>query len=505
MHLNTSTLTLLGMLLFGVLTNAEASDNSQSPIAVYLTAKDMGQPMARMEDLKFKPMTQPTEHQPCIFVDSTKTFQTLLGIGGALTDASAETFYKLPKARQQELLRAYFDPKNGIGYTLARTPINSCDFSSGSYTYVEDGDKDLRSFNIEHDLKYRIPFIKEALATAGKDFTLFISPWSPPAWMKSNNDMLHGGSLLPEFYDSWANYYVKFIRAYEKAGVPIWGLTVQNEPMASQIWESCIYTAQEEHDFLKDHLGPTLERAGLKGKKIMIWDHNRGMMYQQARGVLEDPAAAKFVWGVAFHWYAGDNFDNVKQVQEAYPKMNVLLTEACVYPFDQNKIHEWYWGEKYANSMIHDFNNGAVGWCDWNVLLDQTGGPNHVNGFCYAPMIANTLTGQVNYMNSYYYIGHFSKFIRPGARRIISSSMTDSLLTTGFLNPDGEVAVVVLNRSEKVQPFFLWIDGQAAKTSSPAHSIMTLVFSNPDGTAKPTDAHLGAMPVRDIVLQASRY
>ena len=174
--------------------------------------------------------------------------------------------------------------KTGIGYSLGRTHINSCDFSSESYTYVKDGDKELRSFNITHDRKYRIPFIKEVLATAGKDFSLFVSPWSPPAWMKSNNDVLHGGSLLPEFYDSWANYYVKFIKAYESEGIPIWGMTVQNEPMASQTWESCIYTAQEERDFVKNDLGPAMESSGLKDKKILVWDHNRNIMYHALRG-----------------------------------------------------------------------------------------------------------------------------------------------------------------------------------------------------------------------------
>ena len=207
---------------------------------------------------------------------------------------------------------------------MGRTPINSCDFSSESYTYVTNDDWTLASFDISHDLKYRIPFIKEALATAGKDFSRFVSPWSPPAWMKSNDEMLHGGSLRLEFFDAWANYFVKFIRAYQKQGIPVWGLTVQNEPMANQTWESCIYTASEERDFVKNHLGAVLRRAGSGDKKIMIWDHHRGMMHQQTAGVLDDPAAAKYVWGVASHWYAGDHFDNVKRVKEAYPNINVL-------------------------------------------------------------------------------------------------------------------------------------------------------------------------------------
>ena len=421
-----------------------AAANLDGPVTVYMTARDTGQLLAQVPDLHFVAMPQPTEKQPCIFVDPGSTFQKLLGIGGALTDAAAETFYKLPKEKQQELLHAYFDPESGIGYSLGRTHINSCDFSSESYTYVMEGDRELKSFDISHDQRFRIPFIKEALAMAGKNFHLFISPWSPPAWMKSNNNMLHGGSLLPEYYDSWANYYVKFIQAYEKEGIPIWGMTVQNEPMANQTWESCIYTAQEECNFVKV-LGPTLEQNGFKDKKILIWDHNRGMMFQRAEGILNDPVAKQYVWGMGFHWYVGDNFANVRSVREAFPDINLMLTEGCLGPFDFTRIGEWQWGETYAKSMINDFNNGAVGWTDWNVLLDTTGGPNHVNNFCFAPIHADTHTGKLYYMDSYYYIGHFSKFIRPGARRIISSSTTDDLLATAFLNPDGKISVVVLN------------------------------------------------------------
>jgi glucosylceramidase len=246
--------------------------------------------------------------------------------------------------------------------------------------------------------------------------------------------------------------------------------------MAIQSWESCIYTAEEERDFLKNYLGPALQKDGLKDKRIIIWDHNRSLMYQRASVVLDDPAAAQYVWGVGFHWYMGDDFENVKRVKEAYPKTHLLFTEACNYPFDFSKINDWQGGETYAKSMINDFNNGAEGWTDWNVLLDEKGGPNHVQNFCYAPIHADTKTGKLYYMNSYYYIGHFSKFIRPGAKRIISSSTTDQLLTTAFLNTDGKIAVVILNLSNQAQPFILWLGGKATRTSSPAHSIITLVI-----------------------------
>jgi len=476
-------------LFAGLTLLAEASGANQSPAAdfttraviVYVSAKDTGQRLARTGEVRFVDLPQHTEKQECIFVDPAKEFQTVLGIGGALTDASAETFYKLPVAKQREILTAYFDRQKGIGYSLGRTSIHSCDFSSESYTYVTNNDVALASFNIGHDLKYRIPFIKEVLAAAGPDFTLFASPWSPPAWMKDNDDMLHGGKLKPEYYDAWARYYVKFIQAYARAGVPIWGLTVQNEPMAVQPWESCIYTAEAERDFVKNFLGPTMVKSGLKDKKILIWDHNRSLMYGRAEVVLDDPQAARYVWGVAFHWYVGNYFENVKRVQEAYPQTHLLFTEGCNGPFDPARIQKWQWGEKYGISMINDFNNGAVGWTDWNVLLDQQGGPNHVQNYCFAPVHANTETGEVTYMSSYYYLGHFSKFIRPGARRIISSSTDDDLLTTAFLNPDGTIAVIVMNPSETEQPFYLCMGSQSAKTDSPAHSIITLVVSKREG------------------------
>ena len=298
-------------------------------IIVYTTADTANYRLSLTDTLHFADFGQPMETQPCVFVDASKTYQTFLGIGGALTDASAETFAKLPKEKQQEFLKAYYSPQSGIGYTLARTNIHSCDFSSGSYTYVNNGDKELKSFNIDHDKQYRIPFIKQAAAAAGGKLTLYASPWSPPAWMKDNNDILHGGKLKTEYYQAWANYFAKFIKAYEKEGIPVWGLTIQNEPMAKQTWESCIFTAEEERDFLKKYLGPTLQKEGLADKKIIAWDHNRDLLYQRASTLLSDPEAAKYAWGIGFHWYedwsgADQVFDNLKRVSERFPDKNLL-------------------------------------------------------------------------------------------------------------------------------------------------------------------------------------
>ena len=416
-----------------------------------------------------------------VFVDPDKSFQSFFGIGAALTDASAETYFKLPEDKQQQLLKAYFSKSNGIGYTVARTNINSCDFSSDIYTYVKENDKELNTFDISHDKKYKLPFIKAAIRAAGGKLHLFASPWSPPAFMKDNNDMLHGGKLKPEFYDSWAKYYTRFIKAYEQEGVSIWGITIQNEPMAKQIWESCIYTASEESDFLKNHLGPVMHEAGLKNTRIIAWDHNRDMIYQRAMSYFNDPAVSKYIWGLGFHWYedwSGGTpmYDNVKRVHEAYPDKNIFFTEGCAESFNPARYNAWELGEAYGESMINDFNNGMVGFTDWNILLDETGGPNHVKNFCFAPVHADTRTGKLIFTNAYYYIGHFSKYIQPGAKRIISSSSRSQLLTTAFKNPDGKLVVIVMNQGKINTPYSLWINGKAASLTALPHSIATLIL-----------------------------
>jgi glucosylceramidase len=450
-------------------------------VMVYTTADSTTYKLTLTDTASFTSLPQPKETDVCIFVDPNKRFQTFMGIGGAITDASAETFYKLSPSQQAEFLTAYYDTEKGIGYSLARTTIHSSDFSSGSYTYVADNDSALSTFNIDHDRQFRIPFIKKSIEAAGGKLLLYASPWSPPAWMKDNHDILHGGKLLPRYYQNWANYFTKFIKAYEAEGIPLWGVTIQNEPMATQRWESCIFTAEEERNFLKNNLGPTLAKDGLGDKKIVVWDHNRDLMVQRASVIFDDPDAAKYAWGMGFHWYADWSggrcmYENVGLVHQLYPDKNLLFTEGCAESFNATRYSFWGLGEEYGRSMINDFNNGTVGWTDWNILLDETGGPNHVGNFCFAPVHADTKTGKLIYTNSYYYIGHFSKFIRPGAKRVNAAASRSQLMTTSFLSEDGRLVVIVMNETNRAVNYKLWINGQAADVTSLPHSIQTLVL-----------------------------
>jgi len=450
-------------------------------VTVYTSSESGNQRLAQTNKLVFAPAVQPFETEICVFVNPSKTYQTFLGIGGAITDASAEVFAKLPKAKQQEFLDAYFDKEKGIGYTLVRTNIHSCDFSSGSYTYVAEGDKELKTFSIDHDKQYRIPLIQQSIKAAGGKLTFYASPWSPPAFMKDSKNMLQGGKLLPEFYDSWATYFTKFVKAYEKEGIPVWGISLQNEPMAKQTWESCIYSAEEERDFLKNYLGPIMEKQGLGDKKIIVWDHNRDLMTHRASIIFGDPEASKYAWGMGFHWYENWSggkpmFDNVGKVYEDYPTKNLIFTEGCNERFNFEKLQLWTNGERYGRSMINDFNNGTVAWTDWNILLDEKGGPNHVGNFCFAPIHGDTRTGELIYTPSYYFIGHFSKFIRPDAKRVSTACSRSQLISTSFLNTDGTMTTVVMNESDGPITYNLYVDATKVTVEIAAHSIQTLVY-----------------------------
>ncbi|HEY0341899.1 MAG TPA: glycoside hydrolase family 30 protein, partial [Steroidobacteraceae bacterium] len=440
------------------------------------TTRDSGARWAADAPVPLAPRT-PSMDKLSVRVDPRVRYQAVEGFGGAFTEAAATTLLKLPAAKQEEILRACFDPATGLGYTLCRTHINSCDFALGNYAYSEqDGDFNLKAFTIEHDRAALIPMIQRAKKIAGSGLKLFASPWSPPAWMKTTGKMNRGGQLKPECREVWASYYARYIQAYAGEGISIWGLTVQNEPEATQTWDSCTYTAEEERDFVRDHLGPTLVREGLGGVKIIIWDHNRDQLFERALVAYDDPEAAKYIWGAGFHWYTNDSFENVQRVHDAWPDKQLLFTEGC----QEGGPHtgEWALGERYARSIIQDLNHWTVGWVDWNMLLDHTGGPNHVGNLCSAPILGDTRTGQIHYQNSYYYIGHFSRFIRPGAVRILVAPTHDDLECTAFAEPDGRIVVVILNRTETPRTFELRVGAESVAVEAPQRSIQTLVLAD---------------------------
>jgi len=459
-------------------TPPEISDPQSA--TVYTTARDSGLRIALGDDVTFGKAAQPTENEISIFVNPRIRFQSMLGFGGAITDASSEVFAKLSPTVQEEFLKAYYGD-DGLAYTLARTTIHSADFGSGSYTYIEEGDAGLKTFSIEHDRQFRIPLIKRAIEAAGGELLMYASPWSPPAFMKDNKNMLQGGKLLPEYYQPWANYFTRFIKAYEAEGIPIWGITIQNEPMATQRWESSIYTAEEERDFLKFYLGPTMEKEGLGDKKIIVWDHNRDLIGNRANTIFGDPEASKYAWGIGYHWYevwtgSDAKHVNLQNVYESYPDKHILFTEGTIESFDATRYQYWPNAERYANDMINDFNAGVVGWTDWNILLDENGGPNHVGNFCFAPIHADTTTGELIYTPTYYYMGHFSKFIRPGAKRVSTTVSQSFLLSASFANPDGSLATVILNKTDKPISFNFYVGGNEAEWTIPARAIQTVVY-----------------------------
>jgi glucosylceramidase len=358
--------------------------------------------------------------------------------------------------------------------------MNSCDFALGNYAHADrDDDFALESFNIDRDRRALLPFVQAATRVAGAPLKLLVSPWSPPAWMKTNRQMNDGGQLRPECRAAWAQCFVRFIQAYEAEGVPVWAVSTQNEPAAHQRWDSCLYSAEEERDFVRDHLGPALHGAGLAHVKIVIWDHNRDLMVERASVVYRDAKAAQYVWGTGFHWYGADHFDHVQLLHDAWPDKQLLFTEGC----QEGGPHTGSWavGERYAHSVINDLNRWTVGWIDWNLLLDERGGPNHVGNFCSAPVLAERGSGALLHQSSFWYLGHFARFIRPGAQRVLCTASPPPAEATAFANPDGSIAVVVLNRADHALAVRLAIDGRALHADLPAHSIATFA-----GAARPT-------------------
>jgi glucosylceramidase len=409
---------------------------------------------------------------PEISINKAVEYQTHLGLGGAFTESAAVNYQRLNSTAKKQFLTEYFDPDQGSGYNIGRIHMNSCDFSLGNWACQPTEDS---AFSIDHYEQAILPMIRDAQRFLGTKIKLVVSPWSPPTWMKTTGEMNNGGQLKPEYREQWANYYVKFIHALHEKGFEVWGLTTQNEPEAVQIWDSCIYSAEEERDFIRDYLGPALHANNLKNINVVCWDHNRDNLYQRASVILSDPEAAQYVWGAGFHWYMDNAFDNVQAVHDAFPDKGLLFTEGC----QEGGPHhgEWDVAERYGESVISDFNKWTAGWLDWNLLLDHTGGPNHVGNLCSAP-IMNTESGEsIEIQPSQRYLQHLSpRFIPEGSVRILSASARDDLHVVAFKRPDAKIAVVVMNASEDDYEFQLGCDGQYLPTDIPARAMQTYVF-----------------------------
>lgn len=411
---------------------------------------------------------------PTLTCNPAQRHQRIVGFGGALTEASAWVLAKLPDAQRQGVLRRYFDPQDGIGYTLARTHIGSCDFSLSTWALDETpGDYELLDFSLAPMRKWLMPLLRDAQRITGAErLRLVASPWSPPAWMKTNNRMDDGGRLREEYAHTWADHYVRFLAAMrDEEKIPLWGLTVQNEPEAAQRWESCLYTPEQERDFVRTHLGPALARGGFADVKLFGWDHNRDALEKRAAVLLGDTETAKYFAGLALHWYVSEDYAASARVLSTYPDKQILFTEGCIE--GGPRPGDWSVGERYMRNLIGDLGNGVCGWIDWNIALDLRGGPNHVGNFCDAPVLVDTQAGKVIYQSSFYAMAHFSKYVLPGAHRIGSGGGPPALQSIAFVNPDGGVAVVACNPSDSAIEFNLAVAGTRRGCRIPAHAMQT--------------------------------
>lgn len=400
-------------------------------------------------------------------------YQEILGFGGAFTEAAGYSLSKLNSNLQDKLIKDYFSDQ-GLNYTLCRTHINSCDFCLDTYAYSNN--ESLSDFSIDRDKKYIIPMIKSALKI-NPNINLIATPWSPPAFMKDNNNMKKGGKLLDKYKSLWAEYLVKYLQEYKKQDIDIKYITIQNEPNAAQPWESCNYTATEEKNMIKNYIFPTFKKNNIQ-TKLLIWDHNKERLIYRSQEIFSDNNVKDMVAGIGYHYYSGDHFENIKLFNEIYKDKLIIHTEGCTG-------YESFWFKKrqrripnaeiYAHDIIGDLNSGANGYIDWNMILDYKGGPTHINNSCNAPIMLNKKADDYEKSLSYYYIGHFSRFIKPGARRIAFSKYTSELEVTSFINNDDSIVVVILNRTDDSKKFNLCVDKKVYSNSIKGHSIITLV------------------------------
>ena len=412
---------------------------------------------------------------------------------------------QLVKENREQIIEAYFG-ESGAKYSLTRTHINSSDFSLSNYSYAPvPGDINLESFSIKEDKDDIIPMIKEAMAQSKDGFKIISSPWTAPPWMKDNNNYV-GGKLLPKYYDSWALFFSKYIDAYKAEGIDIWGITVENEPLGNgNNWESMHYTAEEMTLFVQNHLGPKLEADGKDYIKILGYDQNREHLKHWVDEMYKNDSTSKYYDGTAIHWYASTFEVFPEELQYAHkkaPGKHLIQTEACVdaeVPKWQDDT--WYWSKKatdwgwdwapekekplhpkyvpvyrYARDIIGCLNNYVDGWVDWNMILDRKGGPNWFKNWCVAPVIVDPENDEVYLTPLYYTMSHFSRYIRPDAKRVGFTNTNENLQVTAAKNPDGSIAVVLLNETTGPQSFQLNIGDASSEVTIAGQAVQTIII-----------------------------
>lgn len=448
------------------------------------------------------------------------TFQEIEGFGGALTDTVGYLYSKMNETDKKQFLEDHFG-KDGQHYRFIRMHMDSCDYSLEEYQAVADpiADPELTTFSIERDRTYMIPLLKDAMAMTVEPFSVLLSPWSPPKQWKTpparpKNDAsvygagfdlsaftpeidyntpsrCHGGSLKKEYYRSWALYLAKYVQAYLDEGIPVTMMTLQNETIAATNWDSCVWSAKEQRAFLKDHLYPVFKEAGLTDTVgLYIWDHNKERVVEFAREMIDDETAG-MIEGIAFHWYSGDHFESLAMARTLFPNKKLMGSECCALhppgktsPFaalsgvNGPSIAEVEYEDAaaYGHDIIGDLNNGMNRWIDWNLCVDKNGGPRHVSSGFGAPVCANE-DSTYRKLLTYHYIGHFSRFLLPGAKRIGHSRCDDKAELTAAKNPDGSLAVVLLNRGQADVSCAIRMDGQIIRITLPSKTISTICIA----------------------------
>lgn len=402
-------------------------------------------------------------------------YQTIEGFGGAVTDSAGYVFSLLNEAQKTELANQYFG-REQMKYNRVRIPIDSCDFSLAHYEADPDeGDVDFAHFSFERVEKYILPLLDAAEKAYGGKLNIMLSPWSPPAYMKTNGERNHGGKLKETYRARWAEYICRYIQEYRNRGYHVTELTLQNEPKAEQTWDSCVYTAKEQKAFLKDYMWPALVKHGLSDIAIYIWDHNKERAFEWAEEIL-DSETDSMITGVAFHWYSGDHFEALRMIQERFPTKKLLLSEACIEYCKFAAGDYLKNAQKYAHDIIGNFNQGMNTFLDWNLILDEVGGPNHVGNFCDAPYLFDTKKKALQESSILGHLWHFSHFIEPGAVRIGMSKYTDELEVTAFQNRKNLV-FVILNRTGNAIPAYVRIKDQCVMITATPNSISTGVVT----------------------------